>query len=433
MNKEENRKLLEDTLKDIYKETTEKLFKVLDIFNGFFGEANVDLQEIPIEDQFCGIIMIQRVSDYITLEDLGIDQSEFDEFRDDSIIHTPDKYAKKVITALGLDHNKRTLITTYLEPNQPFILVHFPHVKVTNENERSIDINHLYAKIKVNLDGTMNGVFGLSRSEYTVLQFTSDYMHSHISHIPTDDFTKFIRPCTGSGPINGTMTSLNRDYDEDLWNLFCLELSKYVTVESVLGVPYHYLEKLGISRSNSSEDQRLFQPHLNPCCGIDSRININSFIKRLIKSRKLVFNYSNGSYSIGLSYTEFIIMISNEFIHWYNEEYNKPNADLPSYDSLLSDGLIKKCKIKDDRIYYRVNADRLDYTRYIGKYICTFKGEPVTLTISDIPDLNENDNYSIILNPSLALYILTNILKVINYEYKGNSKKSYSNAKIRII
>lgn len=430
---EENKELLENTLKDIYKGNTEKLFKVLEIFNDFFGEPRVDLQGIITMDQFCSIALVQHVSDYVNLEDLGIEQSEFNEFKDGSIINTPDKYAQKVITALSLDHNKTKLVSTFLGATPPFIIIHFPHVKITNENDRSVDINHLYAKVRVNLNGTMDGMFGLNRSEYTVLHFTSNYMHSHVCDIPTTNFTEFMTPCTGTGPINNTITSLNRDYDEDFWNLFCLELSKYVTVESIAGSPYHYLEKLGASGEGSVEDVGVFEPRCKQYYGVDGRIKIPEFIKKLIKSRKLKFNYSNGSYSIGSSYAEFMIMISNEFIDWYNEEYNRTNANLPSYETLLTYGVIKKCKIKDGKIYYKRGLSRMDYRGYIGKLVCHFKGEPVTLTISDAPDDNGNANYSIILDPAIALYILTNILKVINYEYKGNSKESYSNPKVRIL
>ena len=125
--------------------------------------------------------------------------------------------------------------------NNIFILVHFPHVRVTNEHNRFVDINHLWAKVKVMYNGTMIGKFTLNRSEYTMLHISSGYLHSHISSIPTNDFTSFQNPCTGSGPINGTISTLNRDYDVDMWIMFCLELSKYLTVESVARRPYNYL------------------------------------------------------------------------------------------------------------------------------------------------------------------------------------------------
>ena len=44
------------------------------------------------------------------------------------------------------------------------------------------------------------------------------------------------------------------------------------------------------------------------------------FITHLIHSKKLKYNYNSKSYSIGMSFTEFIITISNEFIKWYGTD-----------------------------------------------------------------------------------------------------------------
>ena len=73
-----------------------------------------------------------------------------------------------------------------------FILVHFPHVRITNEYNRFVDINHLYAKVGVLYNGSINGYFSLNRAEYTYLHISSRYMHSHVSDIPTSDFTEFM-------------------------------------------------------------------------------------------------------------------------------------------------------------------------------------------------------------------------------------------------
>ena len=61
--------------------------------------------------------------------------------------------------------------------NNISILVHFPHVRVTNEHDKYVDINHLWAKIKIMPNGTMNGICALNRSEYQAVHFMSGYMH----------------------------------------------------------------------------------------------------------------------------------------------------------------------------------------------------------------------------------------------------------------
>ena len=64
-----------------------------------------------------------------------------------------------------------------------------------------------------------------------------------------------------------------------------------------------------------------------------------------------------------------------------------------------------------------------NYTQYIGKKVCMFKGREVTIDITDIVEVR-NENKSIILNTQTALYILAIILKVLNYRY-GRSKATH--------
>ena len=243
---------------------------------------------------------------------------------------------------------------------------------------------------------------------------------SHISSIPKADFTQFQTPCTGSGPINGTISALNRDYDEDTWNMFCLELSKYVTVESIAGRPYHYLEKLGTD--DMEMDVNRFITYISPSYYEDAlgSDELREFVKDFINLKKLKFNYVNGSYSIGMSFIEFIVLISNEFIKWYNDQFNKEKLTI-RFTELKRKGILEECIIDNGKIYYDRGRNNVNnYTQYIGKKVCMFKGREVTVDITDIAEVR-NENKSIILNTHTALYILATILKVLNYRY-GRSK-----------
>ena len=242
---------------------------------------------------------------------------------------------------------------------------------------------------------------------------------SHIGSIPTRDFTQFQNPCTGSGPINGTISALNRDYDEDMWNMFCLELSKYVTVESVAGRPYHYLEKLGTRDMETGIDRFITYLSPNYYGRVLAPSKFKEFVKYFINSKKLKFNYVNGSYSIGMSLIEFIVLISNEFIKWYNDQFNKEELTAKFAD-LKSNGILRECIIDNGKIYYDRGRNNVNsYAQYIGKKVCIFKGREITVDITDIAEVR-NENKSIILNTQTALYILTTILKVLNYRYGRN-------------
>lgn len=418
-------KLIEEKIEELYNSLMDKPLRVLGIFNDFFGEDKVDMQGYWSLDKFKSWMNIEPLSTYIPDGNIvSMNVNDWSMYKTWSITDLPGDQVEKVVNVLTNTTVKERIGNAKF--NGIFILVHFPHVRVTNEHDRFVDINHLWAKVKVSYNGTLNGGFTLNRSEYTLLHIRSHYMHSHISSIPTEDFTQFQNPCTGRGPINGTISALNRDYDEDMWNMFCLELSKYVTVESVAGVPYNYLEKLGTNDMEVGVDR--FITYLSPNYYGDtlSTDKLRDFVRHFINTKKLKFNYVNGSYSIGMSLPEYIILISNEFISWYNDLFNKGEVT-NTFDNLKTRKLLRECIIDNGKIYYDRGRNNVNnYAQYIGKKVCVFKGREITVDITDIAEVR-NENKSIILNTQTALYILNIILKVLNYRYGRNKATHESN------
>ena len=416
---EETIKLIEKGIEELYNSLMDKPLRVLSIFNDFFGEDKVDMQGYWSLDKFKFWMYTEPLSTYISVG--NIDRNDWNIYETQAITDLPEDQVEKAVNMLTSTMAKERIGNAKF--SNIFILVHFPHVRVTNEHDRFVDINHLWAKVKVMYNGTLNGGFTLNRSEYTMLHISSGYLHSHVSGIPTGDFTQFQNPCTGRGPINGTIGALNRDYDEDIWNMFCLELSKYVTVESVAEGPYKYLEKLGTNNMEVGIDR--FITYLSPDYyrHVITPNKFKEFVRYFVNSKKLKFNYVNGSYSIGVSLIEFIVLISNEFIKWYNDQFNKEELTIKFAD-LKSNGILKECIIDNEKIYYDRSRDNVNnYAQYIGKKVCVFKGREITVDITDIAEVR-NENKSIILNTHTALYILTTILKVLNYRY-GRDKATH--------
>lgn len=418
-------KLIEEKIEELYNSLMDRPLRVLGIFNDFFGEDKVDMQGYWSLDKFKSWMNIEPLSTYIPNGSIvGMSNNDWNMYKAMPITDLPESQMEKVIGAITGDVVKEKI--GYIKFNEIFILVHFPHVRVTNEHDRFVDINHLWAKVKVMYNGTLNGGFTLNRSEYTLLHIRSHYLHSHVHSIPTSDFTQFQNPCTGSGPINGTISALNRDYDEDIWNMFCLELSKYVTVESVAGTPYNYLEKLGTDDMEIGVDR--FVTYLSPNYhgSAITPDKFKEFVRYFINSKKLKFNYVNGSYSIGMSLIEFIVLISNEFIKWYNDQFNKEELTTKFAD-LKRHGILRECVIDNGKIYYDRGRNNINnYAQYIGKKVCVFKGREITIDITDIAEVRD-ENKSIVLNTQIALYILTTILKVLNYRYGRNKATHESN------
>lgn len=415
-------KLIEEKIEELYNSLMDKPLRVLGIFNDFFGEDKVDMQGYWSLDKFKSWMNIEPLFTYTPNNNIvSMNSNDWSMYKTRAITDLPGDQVEKVVNVLTDNRVKERIGAAKF--NDIFILVHFPHVRVTNEHDRFVDINHLWAKVKVMYNGTLDGGFTLNRSEYTLLHIRSHYMHSHISSIPTSDFTQFQNPCTGSGPINGTISALNRDYDEDMWNMFCLELSKYVTVESVAGRPYHYLEKLGTSDMEADIDRFITYLSPNYYGSVLTSSKFKEFVKYFINSKKLKFNYVNGSYSIGMSLIEFIVLISNEFIKWYNDQFNKGELTT-EFTNLKRHGILRECIIDNGKIYYDRDGNNVNsYAQYIGKKVCIFKGREITVDITDIAEVR-NENKSIILNIRTALYILTTILKVLNYRY-GRDKATH--------
>lgn len=377
-----------------YKLAVEKPLKILEIFNDFFTEARVDLQGLP---------SLEATRRYFVKDSPSVEQ-----------------------------------IKAYCNGPTIYILVHFPHVRVTNEYDKYTDVCHLYAKVVFDIEGKIEGRFTLNRSEYSIAHMRSNYMHSHISYIPFSDFTEFQMPCTGSGPINNTICSLSRQYDEDLWRLFCLELSKFVEVESISGTPYHRLE--GIGRSE----------HLITVCDEFSYVSnattytinkwrnnlriskLAEFTKYLIDNDMLKYTFNGCSYVIALPPTEMYIRISNAFIKWYNQLFNKGEVT-ERLTHLYDTGLLDKFIFSNGKLHKEGNGRPASfYLQYQGKFVCNFKNKPVTVNITGFAE-DDSLNEVNVLDKDICCYIVTNILNVLNFRYGNNRDESSVGEEVRFI
>lgn len=419
--------LIENKIEELHSLLMDKPNQVLAIFNDFFGEDKVDMQGFMSVDKLKSWLDVTPISEYAPRELLGMSREGYNTYRGQSLTDLRGEVLDLVLNQLCSGWMVNSIGQKKF--GSGFILVHFPHVRITNEYNRFVDINHLYAKVSVLPNGSMNGYFSLNRAEYPYLHISSGYMHSHVSSIPTSDFTKFQTPCTGTGPINDTMSNLSREFDPDIWELFCLELSKYVEVESIAGTPYHRLESLGTS--NRSADDSVFRVinSLGWFGGVINQEVIKEFTSYFIRRGKLKFNYVNGSYALGMSFIEYILTISNEFIDWYNYKFNKGELSL-SFNKLKEESVLKECIIAEDTLYYEDSRRNVNTcAAYNGKRMCTFKGQDVNILITDISEVIE-DNKSIILNTKISLYVLSKILRVINYRYGKSEQRDQEGNRI---
>lgn len=404
-----NNKVIE-SYRPLYNSILEKPLIILGLFQAQFGEENVELQGIKSLEEF--VEYCQSI--YSSLE--------------------------RATESLNSSENRNNAIKKSwdgMPDSNICVIVHFPQVRITNENNRFIDITHLWARVTLTLEGTTCGRFQLCRTEYPESHWISDYAHSHLPGL----CVTFHEPCTGSGPINGTITTCSASFQEDFWRLYCYELSLFVKVESLAGVPYRHLERVSPEVGAQSmiemvaEDRHpILSARLND--SLEARKPLfKDFIRYLINKKILRFNFADGAIGLGMSPKEERVFFSNEFIEWYNLPDN-PWKSIISVSSLLRENILKYVKFDNGRIMIRVerrassNSSRRERAammdREEGRRLFTFKGQPVLLHFTERAATHEDssspqdivaNNYSILLDKEITSHFTTIILRLLNGKY----------------
>lgn len=392
--------------------------KVLRIFNEYFGEDLVDYKEFIDTDSKSTLISYDTVDKFIkntcrvviSGEDNNqykirfrdcikcISISDYNEVKDKDINHIPEI----LVPLIDEIWNSLNRFTNH-------IIVRFPKVTVTNEQGKHVDIQELYARISVLTDGVIARRFELIRSYYPIDQWYSDYCHSHISHISTD----WLEPCTGTGPINYTIDSLESNFSEERWGLFCYELDKFVRVESLAGVPYRRLESIGLL--NTHPVSRTFRRNELTSFGYFDENLIKDFIKEVINAGVLKSAFINNKFTIGDTFESFWIKVSKVFAKWYNHKYKEGEVNL-SRKNLLDAHIVEKYIVKSNEIYKIRNGLNRSIPEE-GICLFYFKGNPVNLIVNrDKANANEL-NATYLLNLDFVESLLYKILIIINFNY----------------
>lgn len=316
-----------------------------------------------------------------------------------------------------------------LQNDNPFsIYVRFPEVTIENEFGGQAKIEELYAKIHITNEGAMGrDRFRLNRSKYSYTHYTYHYVHSHASYMSNRH--EFRSCCTGTGPIGATCNILCSGYNESRWQMFCLELKKYVETESISGGPYTRLASLGGGNDNYiyTELKYPFTYNLSAVFEEDGYKTFkdyffNEFLRNYIEEGNIQLT-SGRNISVAMPMHVFTYNLSNSFITWYNN--NCEGLKLPSVDDLISKGILMKVTLEDSVLKIKTHRN-LNYSwssvqRYIGTRLFTFKGKDVLLEIYRDTEEEDNEGNAIILNPSIVTYILA---KIIIYCYNRTNENN---------
>lgn len=395
------------TINQLYHSLYQRVRDVYDVFLNFYGEDYVDLQPSSLEKDVKRIIKETLISDGVKIDNL-----------------TEEDDATKVydIHLASIKSIKGRLLTS-----KSYIYVWWPMVKVTNEHNKSVYIRDLYAKITIQMDGKIplecHG-FLLNRATYTAKQYVSNYLHSHVQDIPKVHPSEFQTPCLGTGPIKNTIDTLKflASYDETTWMLFCQELSLYVTVESLTGIPYRKLENITGRRVMMSYTGY----NLQNGCSISSfsqlypQSDLREFVKYYLKHGHLSLSYRRNNIICGMPYHEYIVDVSNAFIDFYNKFLSTTTYAI---SKCFTYRLLNKA-VLNNGTFYCVEDPVTRISLPQNKLVLHFKGKPIYLKV--LKEEESPNSPIVLLNNAVAMYILKHILYTINFRYKNehNDKRS---------
>lgn len=157
---------------------------------------------------------------------------------------------------------------------------------------------------------------------------------------------------------------------------------------------------------------------------------VKCFTVYYLKHGHLKFSYTQGKFTCGMSFFNFIVDISNCFIAYYNAELAK---DKKKVDFFYRTKMLNDVLAADGKIYKLNSNTNTHQSRYNGVYILTFKGENIRLKI--LEDRHSTTQKTVLIHYLVAQYILDSILNIINFrftnEYGKNTKGSSKPAKAR--
>lgn len=398
--------------------------EVIDLLRDYFTEELTDVTYINSDDDlfdlFIGTPLINikpsllRDTDfrYTTISDL-INLGNNISNKANQIL---EDVIKEVVT------EPTTYIDNFILRNNPvYLYIRFPKVTVTNEDDKSVDIDELYVLVPINGDGTLRREFSMVRSSYPIIQWLSRYSHSHLPSLNTSRVPHFAYPCLGNGPLAPTQDNLRGVFNIDMWGLFAFELEKYVTQESLLGGPYIKLESIG--KSNEATEIKLYyRDALGFLC---DNIDFNDFLKSYCSHTNLNISYKEGQYDLGITDVNFVISLSDYFIKWYNNKVAE-GVYYTTLINLIDNNVLNKVIIDGNKVYSNAIIRNIDSIQSLeGTHLTRstnsdedfiFKGKPVKLHIDG--NLNiKSKNYTLLLNTGICSYMLTKILEVINNKY----------------
>ena len=384
------------------------------------------------------ILRANNVYDKILSEPLEIYNAFIEYFGEDLVDMIYPSFSKIIENYDLSDMSESKIFETIIPDLKSFnIIIRFPKVKIENEKGMFINVKDIWVRVQIiitgnsidNIECLMSNAFTMTRSVYKKLHIKADYMHSHCPGLPLVNGEVWKKCCLGNGPIKRTVATLCSSFDMDIWKLFCIEIEKYVSTESLAGGPYRYMSSM-----DNNGYQKSFDKQLNNILYTDIFMNFGDndeendkfkkmtidFLRYFVTNSSVPISFSDLSYCLGEDFFNFYTSISKEFIKWYNDKNNPWNTEL-SFSLMIEKGYLIHCTIDNNIIYrlYPFNSSIPEETlisRFQNRPMFKFKDKIIYSSIDEEDDKDDNSCY--LLSSFLANFIITQILKFIKITFK---------------
>jgi hypothetical protein len=133
-----------------------------------------------------------------------------------------------------------------------------------------------------------------------------------------------------------------------------------------------------------------------------------------------------------MPYFDYIIDVSNAFIEFFNSNPNIRSMGEGNVQRIINDAfsrrvLYKAVAVNGKFCYENSSYNASDIEDYIGKKVCNFKGAEIKLNIVS-NTAGFTPQTTIIMANNLAMFILNNILRTINYHYANEHTRQQDSA-----
>lgn len=451
----------------------DKVTSIVEVFEDYYGEPRVDFIT-SIEDSLVSVLGTYHLDDAIRNKcyniardyDLDWDDEELDNLsalfyllydavkyrRFTDIIESIFEAVKSIniggyTSIFDIVSNTLNRKLYEIDNYAGDILVHFPEAEISNEEDQSMLLRDVYICIPIAGDGTLESHFTLNRGTYTVAELKNNYKHSHARPVCRSiennseykrGLSEFNSVCLGHGPIISTESTLLTNYDLDIWKLYCIEIDRYVTVESLSGGPYKSMSSI-INWLPKDYRDVIFPALVNDyqITRDDFREVFEKFIKYMIRCRlgDLKWGCSNSSFVPGSSMKDLTILISNWFIDYLKARKDETGESYEQFfgqSSTTFDDIIKVGVVDGKIVKEVINSDLISATdirilkELNGIDLFKFKGQIVKLNICDLNTFDKTNTNKFILNPMLVSYVVTKMILILNLNY-AKYKKCFIN------